>query len=79
MVDEVVPIVETEETREDVECAVTGCVGNVDITPKAFQCGGAELFFLGKKTCRLKELLYVCNVITKKIVTKIVVTKKYVI
>lgn len=44
VVDETVPIAETEETREDVECAVTGFVGAVDIAPKAFQCGGAEVF-----------------------------------
>ena len=43
LVDEAVPIAESEKTGEDVECAVTGFVGAVDIAPKAFQCGGAEV------------------------------------
>ena len=43
VVNEAVPIAESEKTGEDVECAVTGFVGAVDIAPKAFQCGGAEV------------------------------------
>ena len=44
VVDETIPIVESEKTGEDVECAVTGLVRTVDIAPETFQRGGAEVF-----------------------------------
>ena len=40
--DKLVPVGEAEKSRQDLQRAVTGLVGTVDVTPEAFQGGGAH-------------------------------------
>lgn len=39
---EAVPVVKTEKTRQDLQRAVAGLIGTVDIAPQAFQGGGTH-------------------------------------
>ena len=42
VLNKLIPIGKTEKTRQDLQCAVTGFVGTVDVTPEAFQGGGTH-------------------------------------
>ena len=44
MLQKTVPILKSQEFRQDFKRAVAGGVGTVDVAPKTFQRGGADVF-----------------------------------